>query len=301
MESAGNVTGVVISLHARGMSTREIEDHVRKTYGIQVSPHCICRATGQLQRQTAGCQNRPLERICPIVFMDRLRVSIRMEKGVLKKSIHALLGLGVSGRQEVLGLWIEETQGPRFWMNVLEELKARGLDDILVLCSNGAPGLDEAVRAVFPQTEVRLCIAHQIRDCTKFVCFEDRRSFCAAMRRVYTAPTIEAAGVALERLRQIPASWRSHWDGLKEFFKYPVEFRRLVYTANGIESLHAQMRKNIGIHRIFTDDDAAIETLFLNVRHFSNCWSHRPGWDRAIEQLTVMFGNRLKPEAVGGV
>ncbi len=307
--SIGNFTETIISLYARGMSTREIEEHIKQIYGIEISPQFVSRATEQLQQQITDWQSRPLERVYPIVFVDGLRVAVRTEKGVVKKCVYTVLGVGVSGRQEVLGLWIEETEGARFWIKVFNDLKARGVQDILVLCGDGLTGLPDAVRSVFPAADVQLCVVHQIRNATKFVSYKDRKVFCAAMRPIYTAPTVEAAELALERLEhswgaRYPmsvTSWRNHWDGLTAFFKYPVEFRRLIYTTNAIESLHSQMRKNIATRKMFPHDDAVIKILFLNIRNFSNRWSRRQGWDIVMSQLAVMFGDRLKPEVIDGL
>jgi transposase-like protein len=179
--SVGNFTETVISLYARGMTTREIEEHVKQIYGIEISPQFVSRATEQLQQQITDWQSRPLERIYPIVFVDGLRVAVRTEKGVLKKCVYTVLGVGVAGRQEVLGLWVEETEGARFWLKIFNDLKARGVQDILVLCGDGLTGLPEAVRSVFAQADVQLCVVHQIRNATKFVSYKDRRPFCAAM------------------------------------------------------------------------------------------------------------------------
>jgi len=307
--SIGNFTDTVISLYARGMTTREIEDHVKQIYGIEISPQFVSRATEQLQQQITDWQSRPLDRIYPVVFVDGLRVAVRSDKGVLKKCVYTVLGVGVGGRQEVLGLWIEETEGARFWVKVLNDLKARGVQDILVLCGDGLTGLPNAVLSVFPQADVQLCVVHQIRNATKFVSYKDRKAFCAAMRPIYTAPTIEAAELALDRLEEAwgarypmsVASWRNHWDGLTAFFKYPVEFRRLIYTTNAIESLNSQMRKNIASRKVFPHDDAVVKILFLNIRNFSNRWSRRQGWDIVMNQLAVMFGDRLKPEVADGL
>jgi transposase-like protein len=307
--SLGNFTETVVSLYTRGMSTREIEDHIKQVYGIEISPQFVSRATEQLQQQITDWQSRPLERVYPVIFVDGLRVAVRTEKGVLKKCVYTVLGVNVAGRQEVLGLWIEETEGARFWLKVLNDLKARGVQDALVVCGDGLTGLPEAVRSAFPQADVQLCVVHQIRNATKFVSFKDRKAFCAAMRPIYTAPNVEAAELALERFAdswgdRYPmsvASWRAHWDGLTAFFKYPVEFRRLIYTTNAIESLHSQMRKNIATRKMFPHDDAVIKILFLNIRNFSNRWSRRQGWDIVMNQLAVMFGDRLKPEIVDGL
>jgi putative transposase len=307
--SIGNFTETVISLYARGMSTRKIEDHVQQIYGVEISPQFVSRATEQLHQQITDWQNRPLERIYPVVFVDGLRVPVRTEKGVLKKCVYTVLGVGVSGRQEVLGLWIEETEGARFWLKVFNDIKARGVQDMLVLCGDGLAGLPEAVRSVFPVADVQLCVVHQIRSATKFVSYKDRKAFCADMRPIYTAPTIEAAELALQRFAQAwgskyPVSvdsWRRHWDGLTAFFRYPVEFRRLIYTTNAIESLHSQMRKNIASRKMFPNDEAVIKILFLNIRNFSNRWSRRQGWDIVMNQLVALFGDRLKPEVVDGL
>jgi transposase-like protein len=307
--SVGNFSEAVISLYARGLSTREIEEHVKQIYGIEISPQFVSRATEQLQQQITDWQSRPLERIYPVVFVDGLRVAVRSDKGVLKKCVYTVLGVNAAGRQEVLGLWVEETEGARFWLKVLNDLKARSVQDILVLCGDGLAGLPEAVHSVFPQTDVQLCVVHQIRNATKFVSFKDRKPFCAAMRPIYTAPTLEAAELALERFAQqwgarYPmsiASWRNHWDGLTAFFQYPVEFRRLIYTTNAIESLHSQMRKNIASRKVFPHDEAVIKILFLNIRNFSNRWSRRQGWDIVMNQLAVLFADRLKPEVVDGL
>ena len=307
--SIGNFTEAIISLYARGMTTREIEEHVKQIYGIEISPQFVSRATEQLQQQITDWQNRPLERLYPVVFVDGLRVAIRSDKGVLKKCVYTVLGVGVSGKQEVLGLWIEETEGARFWLKVFNDLKARGVQDILILCGDGLTGLPEAVQSAFPTTDVQLCVVHQVRNATKFVSYKDRKRFCASMRTIYTAPTIEAAESAFQELERAwgtrypmsVASWRNHWDGLTTFFKYPVELRRIVYTTNAIESLHSQMRKNISSRKVFPNDEAVIKILFLNIKNFSNRWSKRQGWDIVMNQLAVMFGDRLRPEIVDGL
>ena len=307
--SVGNFTEMVVSLYTRGMTTREIEEHIKEIYGIDISPQFVSRATEQLQQQITEWQNRPLDRLYAVVFVDGLRVAVRSDKGVVKKCVYTVLGVGVGGRQEVLGLWIEETEGARFWLKVFNDLKARGIQDILILCGDGLTGLPDAVQSAFPATDVQLCVVHQIRNATKFVSYKDRKPFCASMRPIYTAPTVEAAELALNNFERTwgsrypmsVASWRNHWDGLTTFFKYPVELRRIVYTTNAIESLHSQMRKNIASRKVFPNDDAIIKILFLNIRNFSNRWSKRQGWDIVMNQLAVMFPDRLRPEIVDGL
>jgi transposase-like protein len=304
--SIGNFNEAVISLYARGMTTREIEQHIREMYGVEISPQFVSRATEELQQQIAEWQNRPLERVYPIIFVDGLRVAVRTDKGVLKKCVYTVLGVSLSGKQEVLGLWIEETEGARFWLRVFNDLKARGLQDALIVCGDGLTGLRNAVESVFPQADVQLCVVHHIRNVTKFVSYKDRKLLCAAMRPIYTAPTIEAAELALDRFAQswearYPASvaaWRNHWNELTTFFKYPVELRRMIYTTNAIESLHSQMRKNIANRKVFPNDEALIKILFLNLRNFANRWTKRQGWDIVMNQLMMIFGDRLKPDLV---
>jgi putative transposase len=307
--SIGNFTDLIMSLYARGMTTREIEDHIREIYGMEISPQFVSRATEQIQQQIVDWQNRPLERVYPIVFVDGLRVAVRSDKGVVNKCVYTVLGVSISGRQEVLGLWIEETEGARFWLKVLNDLKARGVRDVLILCGDGLTGLPDAAIAVFPAVDVQLCVVHHIRNCTRFVSYKDRKAFCAAMRPIYTAPTIEAAEVALDDFERVwgsrypmaIVSWRKHWAHLTAFFKYPVELRRIIYTTNAIEGLHSQMRKNISNRKVFPHDDAVIKILFLNIRNFSNRWSKRQGWDIVMNQLAVMFEDRLKPELTSDV
>jgi putative transposase len=207
--SVGNFTDTVVSLYTRGMTTREIEEHVKESYGIEISPQFISRATEQLQQQITDWQNRPLERLSPVVFVDGLRVSVRTDKGVLKKCVYTVLGVGVSGKQEVLGLWIEETEGARFWLKVLNDLKARGIEDILILCGDGLTGLPEAVVSVFPATDVQLCVVHEVRNCTKFVSYKDRKSFCASMRpkpQNSRCSALTMLGASVIRCRSLPGA-----------------------------------------------------------------------------------------------
>jgi putative transposase len=280
----GNFSEAVISLYARGLTTREIEQHVKDIYGVEISPQFVSRATEELQQQITEWQSRPLEHVYPIIFVDGLRVAVRTDKGVLKKCVYTVLGVSLSGKQEVLGLWIEETEGARFWLKVFNDLKARGTHDVLIVCGDGLAGLRQAVESVFPQADVQLCVVHHIRNVTKFVSWKDRKPVCTGMRPIYTAATVEGAQLALDRFAQCwearyPASvaaWRNHWHELTTFFKYPVELRRIIYTTNAIESLHSQMRKNISNRKVFPHDEAVIKILFLNIRNFSNPLEQTP-------------------------
>lgn len=304
--SVGNFTDKVASLYARGMSTREIEEHIREMYGVEISPQFVSRATEHFRDAAIEWQNRPLEPVYAIVYIDGMFVSVRTEKGIVKKCVYTVLGVQLDGCQQVLGLWIEPSEGARFWLKVLNDLKSRGLRDILILCGDGLTGLPEAVESVYPKADLQLCVVHHIRNVTKFVAWKDRKIFCSDMRAIYSAPTIEAAELALRRLDQTWGSrypmsidaWRRNWDRLTAFFKYPVELRKIIYTTNAIESLHSQMRKNIASRKVFPHDDAVIKILYLNIRNFSNRWSKRHGWDIVMNQLAQMFPERLTPEVL---
>lgn len=304
-----NFTEKIVSLYARGMTTREIEGHLREMYGIDVSIQFISRAAEELQGEVVDWQNRPLLPMYPIVYVDGLRVSVRVGNNagaVIKKCVYIVLGISPKGEHDVLGLWIEETEGARFWQKVFNDLKARGVKDILILCGDGLTGLDKALEAVYPKTELQLCVVHQIRNALKFVSYKDRKALCEDMRRIYCAPTLEAAEQALEALdekwgKRYPASvasWRNHWEYLSTFLRYPVELRKIIYTTNSIESLNAQLRKNTSNRKIFPNDEAIIRLLYLNIRNFSKRWTARQGWDTVMSQLSIIFGERLSPEAM---
>lgn len=299
-------TDKIISLYARGMTTREIEDHLRDLYGIDVAPSFISKATERINEEVVEWQNRPLAALYPVVYVDGMRVNVKAQGerntgAVIKKVIYTVLGISMDGLQSVLGMWIAETEGAHFWLKVFNDLKARGVHDILIACGDGLTGLPEAIENVFPQVDVQLCVVHQIRNATKFVAWKDRRLFCADMRNIYTAPTIEAAALALDELERIwgskypmsVESWRRNWERLTTFFKYPVELRKVIYTTNAIESLHSRLRKNTSNRKVFPTDDSVLKLLFLNVRNFSNKWTKRQYWDIVMNQLSIMYRDRI--------
>lgn len=302
--SFGGFTDKVISLYARGMSTREIEEHLKDIYGIDVSPQFISRATARLEEALTEWQNRPLERLYAVVYVDGLMVSVKSgdNKGpVTKKCVYVVLGVSIDGKQDVLGLWVEETEGARFWLKVFNDLKARGTEDILILCGDGLKGLPEAVASVYPLADVQQCVVHHIRNVTRFVAWKDRRQFCMDMRPIYTAPTLEACQLAFEQFAakwgtKYPnsiESWRRNWDKLTAFFKYPVELRRVIYTTNTIESLNAQLRKNISNRKVLPNDQSVLRLLFINLSNFSRRWTKRREWDIVMNQLSLMFAERI--------
>jgi len=309
-KSVGDFTDKIVSLYARGMTTREIEDHLREMYDIEVSPQFVSRATERVQSEITEWQNRPLEAVYPVVYVDGLRVSVRSGNNsgtIIKKCVYIVLGISCAGKQEVLGLWVEENEGAKFWLKVFNDLKARHVEDIIVLCGDGLKGLPQAVESVYPKTDVQLCVVHQIRNATKFVSYQDRRKFCADMRPIYTSPTIDAAEFALLELEEkwgpkYPmsiASWKANWTLFTAFYKYPVELRKTIYTTNAIEGLNAQLRKNTSNRKVFPNDESVIKILFLNIENFTKKWTKRHGWDMLMNQLSIMFPERLAPNKIG--
>ena len=307
--SVGNFSGKIVSLYARGLTTREIQQHLEEIYGIDVSPEFISRITMRIQDELLAWQNRPLQELYPIIYVDGMFISVRDGEGsgkVLKKCLYTVLGVDASGQQDVLGLWIAESEGARFWLKVLNDLKSRGARDVIILCGDGLPGLPDAAQAVFPKADVQLCVVHQIRSATRFVSWKHRKRFCADMRQIYTAPTLQAATAALEELdqtwgAQYPmsiASWRNHWENLTTFFRYPPELRGLIYTTNSIENLHGVLRKNTRSRRVFPSDDSAIRLHYLNVKNTMKRWKKRNGWDTVINQLAIMFPERINLNTV---
>lgn len=247
-----------------------------------------------------------------MLYVDGLRVAVHSEdnKGpVIKKCVYVVLGIGINGRQEVLGLWIQVTEGARFWLSVLNDLKARGVEDILLACVDGLKGLPEAFEATFPKTDVQLCVVHQIRNCTRFVSYKDRRPFCQDMRPIYTAPNIEAAEVAMEAFAEkwqdrYPAavkSWRDNWSRLTAFYQYPPELRTFIYTTNSIESLNAQLRKNTSNRKVFPNDNSLLRILYLNIKKSTNKWTKRKAWNMIMNQFSIMFPERITSEIIGNV
>jgi transposase-like protein len=305
--SVGNFSDKVVSLYARGMTTREIQDHLQDMYGIELSPEFVSRATARVQQEIIDWQNRPLEAIYPVVYVDGMFLNVRDAEGsgkVQRRCLYTVLAIDCSGKQHVLGLWMAQTEGARFWLKIFNDLKSRGVQDILILCADGLTGLPDAVEAVFPKADVQLCIVHQIRNATKHVNWKDRRPFCQDMRAIYTAPTIQGAEMALDLMeqrwgRKYPhaiESWRKHWNLLSTFFRYPQELRTLIYTTNAIESLHSRMRKNTDNRRIFPNDESAIRLIFLNIKNMATKWTRRQGWCTVFNQLLIAYPERLAKE-----
>ena len=293
----------VISMYARGMSVREIQAHLLELYGLQVSPDLISTITGEVLAEVGQWQMRPLEALYPIVYFDALRLKIRDEGVVRNKAVYLALGIRADGRKEVLGLWIEQTEGAKFWLKVFNELRNRGLADILIAVVDGLRGFPEAIEAVYPQAQIQTCIVHLIRNSLNLASWKDRKGLTAALKPIYQAPNAEAAAGALKAFAQgqwgqkfptVAAMWQRQWEQVIPFFAYPPEVRKIVYTTNAIESLHMQLRKIVKNRGHFPSDDAATKLLFLALRNIEKDWKMPPvTWKQAANQFAILFGERF--------
>lgn len=294
----------IISMYARGMSTREIRGHIEELYGINVSPDLISAVTDAVLDEAAEWQSRPLDETYPIVFFDALRVKIRDEGFVRNKAIYLALGIQADGSKEVLGLWIEQTEGAKFWLRVMNELKARGVNDILIAVVDGLKGFPEAITAVFPQTVVQTCIVHLIRHSLSFVNYQDRRRVAAQLKSIYRAANAEAGLEALAAFQAgawggkyptIAASWKRNWEHVVPFYAFSESVRRIIYTTNAIEALHSKLRRAVRTKGHFPSDQAATKLLYLVLtRHAANEWRRPPkAWYEAKNQLAVIFPDRF--------
>ena len=293
----------VISMYARGMSVREIRRHLEELYGIDVSPDLISAVTSAVLEEVAEWQNRPLDASYPLVFFDAIRVKIRDEGFVRNKAVYIALGILPDGAKDILGLWIEQTEGAKFWLRVVNELKARGLGDILVAVVDGLKGFPEAINAVFPDAVVQTCIVHLIRHSMNFAGWKDRKPVAQALRAVYRAKDADAAAKALDAFEDGPwgvkypaigPAWRRNWDLVIPFFAFPEGVRRIIYTTNAIEALNSKLRRAVRARGHFPSDDAAMKLLYLVLNRAAHDWKRPPReWTEAKTQFAVMFGERF--------
>lgn len=292
----------IISMYARGMSTRDIRDHLGEIYGVDVSAELVSRVTDAVVDELRAWQSRPLERVYLVVYLDALVVKIRDKAGVRNKSVYLAVGVKADGTKDVLGMWIEATEGAKFWLTILSELRERGVEDIFILCADGLTGLPDAVEAAFPKAVFQTCIVHLVRSSTRFVPWKDRRAVCADLRAIYTAESSEAAEAALDafeaiwgkRFPMVAPAWRRRWAEVTPFLAYPQEIRRAIYTTNAIEALNRQLRKVLKTRGHLPSDDAAMKLLYLAIRNASKKWGGRDkGWTRALLQFAIHFEGRL--------
>ena len=293
----------IIALYARGMSTRDIRGHIQELYGIAVSANLVSAVTESVMADAVAWQNRPLESTYAIVYFDALRVKIRDEGLVRNKAVYLAIGVTCLGTKEILGLWIEQTEGAKFWMRVMTELKGRGVEDVLIAVVDGLKGFPEAITAVFPETVVQTCIVHLIRYSMQFASWKERKAIARALRPVYAASNAETAAKALDEFEQgswgqkhppIVASWRRKWEQVVPFFAFSAEVRKIIYTTNAIESLHSQVRKTIRNKGHFPSDEAATKLIYLSLQQIQAKWKRPPKeWHAAKAQLAIQFGERF--------
>ena len=293
----------IIAMYARGMSTRDIQAHIEELYGIGVSAALVSAVTDAVLEDVTAWQNRPLEPVYAIVYFDALRVKIRDEGLVRNKAVYLAIGITCNGYKEVLGLWIEQTEGAKFWLRVMNELKARGTGDLLIAVVDGLKGFPEAITSVFPDCVVQTCIVHLIRYSLQFASWKERRPLAKALKAIYSAPSAEAAAVELDRFEAGPYgerfagvahSWRRRWEEVIPFFAFSPEVRKIVYTTNAIESLHSQVRKAIRNKGHFPNDEAATKLIYLALRNITAKWKNPPReWHAAKVQFAIQFGDRF--------
>lgn len=298
----------IISLYARGMTTREIQGHLEEVYGVEVSPSLISTVTDAVLEEVRAWQNRPLDTVYPILYLDALQVKVRTQGRVVNKAIYLAFGVTLDGLKDVLGMWAAETEGAKFWLQVVTELKNRGIQDIFIACVDGLKGFPEAIEAVFPATQVQLCLVHLMRHSLSYVSHKDRKDVAAALKEIYQAPTLEAAERQLEefagqwgqRYPVIVKSWRANWARVAPMFSYPREIRRAIYTTNTIESLNMTLRKISKNRALFPSDEAVFKLLYLGLRNISKRWTMPiREWSSAMNQFAIIFEGRVPMGGLG--
>ncbi len=292
----------IIGLYARGMSTREIQSFLEESYGVEVSPTFISQVTDAVLDEVRAWQARPLDAVYPIVYLDALVTKSRQEGAVSLRHVYVALGVNLEGEKELLGLWLAQSEGAKFWLSILSELKNRGVQDVLIACVDGLKGFGEAIEAVYPQTQVQQCIVHQVRHSLHYVPWKERKAVAAALRRIYTAPSTEAAERELatfesvwgEKYPRIGPSWRNNWARLSVFYDYPPEIRKVIYTTNAVESLNASLQKVLKQRKAFPNDEAILKVLYLALHQVARKWTMPvQNWKQALNQLSILFGDRL--------
>lgn len=294
----------ILALYARGMSVRDIQGHLHELYGVEVSPDLISRVTDAVVEDVANWQSRPLDPVYPIVYLDALVVKVRDQGVVRNKAVYLALGATVQGGKEVLGLWIEQNEGAKFWLKIVSELKNRGVRDILIVCCDGLKGFPDAIEAAFPQVVAQTCIVHMIRNSVRFVSYKDRKDLVRDLKPVYAAPNRDEAANALARFEEtwgrrypmIGASWRAAWERVVPFLDFPPEIRRIIYTTNAIESLNSSLRKLLHHRGHFPTDEAVFKLLYLALRNLEKRWDRSVhNWTKALGQFAIFFDGRLPP------
>src|SRR3984893_14501346 len=292
----------IISLYARGMTTREIQGHLEEMYKSEVSPTLISNVTDAVIEEVKQWQSRPLDELYPIVYLDALRVKVRDEGHVQNKAIYVVLGVNLEGQKEVLGLWVAQNEGAKFWLQVLTELKNRGVKDIFIACVDGLKGFPEAIAAVYPRTEAQLCIVHLVRNSLNYVSWKQRKAVAADLRPIYRASTVEEAEQRLDEFAAkwdgayptISQMWRRNWEHLTPFFAYPADIRKVIYTTNAVESLNMSLRKVIKTRGSFPNQEAAFKLMYLALEHIAQKWTMPiHNWKAALQRFAILLGDRV--------
>lgn len=303
-KTLGPIEEKIISMYAKGMTTRDIQSHIEEMYGMDIAPSTISRITDSIIEKAKEWQSRPLEGIYPIVFFDAVHYKVKQDGKVLSKAAYTCLAIDLEGRKDMLGIWVGESEGANYWLGIMSELKNRGVQDILIAAVDGLKGFPEAIESVFPGCEVQQCIIHQIRNTVRYVGSKYQREFTKDLKHVYQAPTEEAGLEALDKLDEkwgerypFPIkSWRKNWDNLAVFFKYSPEIRRMIYTTNAVENLHRQFRKVTKNRALFPTDDSLVKMIYLAYRDISKKWTQPVNkWAEIWSQLNIRFEERIEP------
>ena len=299
-----NIEDQILSMYAKGMTTRDISAHLKSVYGVDASAEMISHMTDRILPVAKEWQNRPLEKKYAIVFMDAVHFHVRQDNQTVKKAVYVAIGIRLNGRKEVLGMWIGGNESAKYWLGVLNEIKNRGVEDIMIVSVDGLTGFGDAIGAVFPRAEIQRCIVHQVRYSTKFVNYKDLKPFVKDLKEVYQAATEELALENLDRFedkwgKKYPssvASWRNNWTQLSTSFKYPPEIRKIIYTTNSIENFNRQLRKVTKSRTIFPTDDALFKILYLAMCDITEKWTGAGwNWGQTLDQLCIYFGDRISP------
>ena len=292
----------IISMYSRGMTTREIEGHLKEMYGVEVSPTLISNVTEAVMEEVKTWQSRPLDEVYPILYMDALQVKVRDGAHVQNKAIHVAIAVNLTGHKEVLGLWAAQNEGAKFWLQVLTELQNRGVKDIFIACVDGLKGFPEVIESVYPRAEVQTCIVHMIRTSLSYVNWKQRKPVAADLRQIYQAATAQEAGEQLDAFAQkwdaqcpmVSQIWHRHWDRITPFLAYPAEIRKVIYTTNAVESLNMSLRKIIKMRGSFPNEEAALKLLYLALRNASKKWTMPvQNWTAALNRFSILWPDRM--------
>lgn len=297
----------VLGMYAKGMSTRDIAAHLEELYGMEASPTLISKITEKIIPIAHEWQNRPLEPIYPIIFLDAIHYKVRSDGKIINKAAYIIIGVTIEGIKDVLGIWVGENESAKYWLSVLTDLKNRGVKDIFIAAIDGLTGFRDAIRAIYPNTEIQRCIIHQIRNSTKYIPYKHRKDFCKDLKLVYTAPTEDMALMELENVKSkwghlysiAISSWENNWEDLSTFFKYPEEIRRIIYTTNSMESYNRQLRKVTKSKSIFPSDESLVKMLYLATQDITKKWTQNlRNWPLVLAQLSIHFEDRFNKEIV---